>query len=493
MHNKSCITKNNKLNHYKVVFLQYLTILNLLKVNCTERIYIFTYREIRAMNKNLYRCITLSGILTSAFDAHADIELYKTEDTQLSANMVATVGTFYSKKNYIPNAKNESYSWQEGYLQYGLSAEQKVGEYGAIYGKANLVSAGTWGDGDAAGFTDGSERATKIEDAFVGWKSGNLIPWLGQNGLDISFGRQNICFGDGFLICADAPNVGYSPVLGDAFNRKGGGTYYIAGHRDFNDTVMIKLGNPEGLHGSLSTFKSNNAIQAYSKFYAATLDYTSTEKGTLGFTYLHNDSLDQDFAKQVSQTLVDREGMNVYSLRGAGSLGIPNTTFAFEYAVQDKRNADTENAWYVKTGYTFDTAWKPSLSMRYSRFSEKWDNLFVGAMEYGKWFQGEVAYNYSGPFNANTEISNIGISITPHEKLILGAQAYDFSTLKKANNQKLSGQELDIYALWMIKPNMTLSPVLGIYKPKYDLANGGMQNGDNNTNLYGELIFTTSF
>ncbi|MBU0376087.1 hypothetical protein KN516_22160, partial [Acinetobacter baumannii] len=211
-----------------------------------------------------------------------------------------------------------------------LNAEQKIGELGSIYSKANLVSAGTWGDGDAAGFTDGDERATKIEDAFVGWKSGDLIPWLGHNGLDISFGRQSICFGDGFLICADAPNVGHSPLLGEAFNRKGGGTYYLAGHRNFKDTVVVKLGNQEGLHGSLSTFKSNNAIQAYSKFYAATLDYTDTKKGTLGFTYLHNESIDQAFAKQVSSILSDREGMNVYSLRGLGSLGIENTLFGFE-------------------------------------------------------------------------------------------------------------------------------------------------------------------
>lgn len=113
------------------------------------------------MNKSLYRFITFSGILMAAFKTHADIELYKTEDTQISANIIATVGTFYSKKNYIPNAENESYSWQEGYLQYGLSADQKIGEFGAIYGKVNLVSAGTWGDGDAAGFTDGSERRNK--------------------------------------------------------------------------------------------------------------------------------------------------------------------------------------------------------------------------------------------------------------------------------------------------------------------------------------------
>ncbi|EKU51444.1 hypothetical protein ACINWC323_1977 [Acinetobacter sp. WC-323] len=445
------------------------------------------------MNKKLYHFIILSGMAVIAFNTQADIELYKTDDTLVAANIAATAGTFYSKKNYIPDAKNKSYSWQEGYIQYGLNAEHKIGEYGLIYAKTNLVSAATWGDGDAAGFSDGSERATKVEDAFIGWKSGDLIPWLGNNGLNISLGRQNICFGDGFLICADAPNIGNSPLLGKAFNGKGGGTYYLAGHRNFNDTVMIKLGNPEGLHGSLSTFKSNNAIQAYSKFYAATLDYTDPKIGTLGFTYLHNDSVDSFFAKQVSPILTDREGMDVYSLRGEGSLGVENMTLGFEYAVQDKANAETENAWYVKSGYLFDIPWKPSFTLRYSRFSEKWDNLFVGALDYGKWFQGEVAYNYSGPFNANTQISNIGFNINPHEKLTLGLQAYDFDTLNKHNNPDLSGQELDLYALWSVKQNIIVSPLFGIYKPKRDLLNNGSQNGDDKVNLYAQMVLNLSF
>ncbi len=444
------------------------------------------------MNNNLCSLAVLISIF-GITSTHADISLYKNDNTSVDANIAAVTGIFYSKKNYIPGQEPSSKSWQEAYLQYGLGITQKLGHLGSLYAKANLVSAGTWGDGDAGGYTDGSERATKLEDAYIGWKSGQLLPWLGEDGLEISVGRQSVCLGDGFLICADAPNVGHSPLLGEQFNRHGGGTYYLAGHRDFKDTVVIKIGGQNPLHGSLVAFKSNNAIQAYSRFVGTTVDYSNQNKGSLGLTLLHNNSVDEVFASRISTIMQDRKGMNVYSLRGKSHLGLKNTKFSFEYAVQDKKTGNDATGGYIKAAYTFDEPWKPTIYYQYSRFSEQWDNLFIGALEYGKWFQGEIAYNYAGPFNNNTQISNLGISINPIEKWTMGALVYDFSTLNTQNNTDYSGRELDLYALWSLTPQITLSPVLGFYKPKVDLAHGGAQNGDNKTNVYTQLTLSYSF
>ncbi|MNG17452.1 hypothetical protein D3C84_1014410 [compost metagenome] len=61
-----------------------------------------------------------------------------------------------------------------------------------------------------------------------------------------------------------------------------------------------------------------------------------------------------DFQKQ-------REDMDTYSLRGEGSAGIENASFAFEYAWQDK-DAGAEKAWYAEAGYIFaDVSWSPKL------------------------------------------------------------------------------------------------------------------------------------
>ncbi|MCO6061928.1 hypothetical protein NG726_35465, partial [Pseudomonas sp. MOB-449] len=83
-----------------------------------------------------------------------------------------------------------------------------LGGAGSLYGALNLLSSGTWGDGDAAGFTLGSERMTDVEDAYLGWRSGDLFPALGENGVDLSFGRQNLSVGDGFLVNGDSLNFG---------------------------------------------------------------------------------------------------------------------------------------------------------------------------------------------------------------------------------------------------------------------------------------------
>ena len=70
----------------------------------------------------------------------------------------------------------------------------------AFHGAARLISTASWDDGDAAGFTTGSEGRTNFEDAYVGWKSGNTFSVSGRDGIDISAGRQKHTIGNGFLI-----------------------------------------------------------------------------------------------------------------------------------------------------------------------------------------------------------------------------------------------------------------------------------------------------
>lgn len=435
-----------------------------------------------------------SPLLLTGTLAHADISLYKDDTTEVNANVNLALAAFHSDRGYIPGQENKKYDWQEGYIQYGLGLSHKTENAGTIYAKANLVSAATWGDGDAGGYTDGSESATKVEDAYIGWKSGNLFPLLGDDGLDISFGQQSLCLGNGFLICSDAPNLGNAPAYPQQYHRNSGGTYYLAAHRDFKDTGIIKFGQNLPVYGSIFTFKSNNAIQMYARFTGANVGYHN-KNNSLELTYLHNNSVDRSLTDpDILGANAFRENMNVYSLRGTTDLNLKNTSFAFEYAYQDKKNGDTASAGYIKSQYDFaDMKWKPSISARYSRFSKNWDNLFIGASQYGTWFQGEVAYNYSGPFNNNTQIFNLGFSVSPAENLTLGVLAYKFDTLNKTDTINFSGKELDLYGVWNIKKNLMLSPVLAFYKPKYSDLDGGFQNGNNHLNVYSALVLTANF
>ncbi|NER61548.1 hypothetical protein G3435_19505 [Pseudomonas sp. MAFF212428] len=197
------------------------------------------------------------------------------------------------------------------------------------------------------------------------------------------------------------------------------------------------------------------------------------------------------WASEVQQ---QRDGMDTYSLRGEGNAGIDNASFAFEYAWQDTR-AGSESAWYAEAGYTFaDVAWAPTLTYRYTRYSEGWDALFTGLSgSYGTWFQGEVAANYAGPFNSNTGIHHLGLMAKPLENLTLGALYFDFNTLRTRSALNLDARELDLYVEWAATEHLIISPLVGLYQPKNDQGNGGNQVGGNGTNLYSQLTVAVPF
>lgn len=412
-------------------------------------------------------------------------EVWSDGETKLDANLFAIHAWFNSRKNY--DGTSGGSTWREGYIKYGLGAQRNLAEESSIYGAFNFVSSGTWGDGDALGISDGSERTTKLDEAYIGWRSGNLSPDLGKDGVDLSFGRQIVRIGDGFLINDDGFNMGNGLADGE-FNR--GGAYYLAARHGFERTAVVKLGGTDGLHGSAMWLKSDNRHQAKTEMAAGTLEYT-TEKGTLGLTYIRGIDVDEKYA---SAFLRRREGMNIYSVRGAGDMGFKDYNFAFEYA-QQHDGGDIETGWYVEAGKTLsDVAWSPNLTYRYTRYSENWDIFFTGGSRgYGTWFQGEVASNYAGPFLQNNDVHRLALKVSPRENINIGAIYYKFKTLENRHAVNLDADELDLYVEWAASENISISPLVGLYKPKKDSSEGGSQFGDNNTNVYSQLIITYNF
>ncbi|MGX5218972.1 hypothetical protein [Pseudomonas sp. S9] len=437
---------------------------------------------------NAFRLGLIASLVAFASQAGA-YELYADEDTHLNANLEAMLGAFHSQENYALSGRLQkgSSSWQEGYIKYGLSFDQGLATAGTLYGAASLLSSATWGDGDAAGFSDGSERTTKFEDAYLGWKSANLFPVLGEDGVDISFGRQNLVVGDGFLINGDALNLGNGLADG-SFNR--GGAYYLAARKAFDETAVLRLGGQQGWRSDLMWLKSDNPGQAKAEMYVGTLEHVA-EAGTLGLTYIDGKDVDEDYASPVQ---LERDGMHTYSLRGQGNAGVENLFLSGEYAKQDKPHSDNEDAWYLEAGWTFaDLPASPYLSYRYSRFSENFDPLFYGlGRGFGTWFQGEVAGNYAGPFNSNSRIQNVSMKITPLENLSLGALWFNFDTIDR-NLGNTDGNEFDLYAEWAVTDNLVVMPLVGLYQPDKSAEQGGTQLGSNDSNLYSQLMVFTTF
>lgn len=426
-------------------------------------------------------------MISAGSNAHA-YELYQQNETTINADFEAVLGLFHSEQSYAISGDLDegSVSWQEAYLKYGLSFTQGLSGTGSqLYGALNWVSSGTFGDGDAAGITNGSERTTKIEDAFIGWRSGLLLPVLGENGVDVSIGRQAITVGDGFLIAGDAVNMGDGIAPDGSLDR--GGAYYLAGRKAFDETAVLRLGGDEGLRSDLMWIKSNNRAQGEAEMAVATLEQVS-DKGTVGLTYIDVLDTNDEF------DALGRNENKTYSLRAQGNGGIENLFLSGEYARQNTSESN-ENAWYLEAGWTFShVAWSPTVNYRYSRFSEGYDPLFYGWVRgIGTWFQGEVTSNYAGPFNSNTRVHHIGIKASPLETLTLGVLMYKFDTLSSAGGLNQDATEVDLYAEWAVQENLFVVPVIGLYNPKTDTNGGGTQLGSDDTNVYAQLILATSF
>lgn len=425
--------------------------------------------------------ISLSVVFLSANTVRAH-EILRQGDNYLNADLTAVFGLLSSEHNY--DGRPGGSDWREAYVKYGLSGGISQPGAGQFHGAVNLVSSGTWGDGDPGGMSNGRERRTSLEEAYVGWRSGDLFPALGTDGVDVSLGRQPVRVGSGFLIIDDGLNPGKA-LAGGGFDR--GGAYYLGARHAFAQTAVVRLGGSEGLHGSALWLKSDNRAQAKTELAVGTLDYTGSA-GTLGLTYIQG--LDVD-ARYASPAQMEREDIKVYSLRGEGNAGFENTRFAFEYARQHKPSGRDE-AWYVQADHTFaGVSGAPVLGYRYTRYSQNWDSLFTGGFE--EWLQGEVASNYPGPFNTNAGIHRVSLKWQPRENLTLKALYFDFHTLEDRETLNLDARELNLSAEWVVHDHLIVSPLVGLYKPRAHAGNGGNQSDDASTNVYTQLLFIVPF
>jgi hypothetical protein len=312
---------------------------------------------------------------------------------------------------------------------------------------------------------------------------------LGQDGLDLSFGRQQFAIGDGFLINGDALNFG--DALGDDLNR--GGAYWLAARKAFDRTAIARIGGSEGLRADLFWLESDNRAQAETELAGINAEYVMPE-GTLGLAYIEGLDVNEDYGYS------HRDGQQTLSLRYQGNAGVENLFLSGEFVTQDQGDdtvADAD-AWYVEAGWTFaNLPWSPSVNYRYASFDEGFDPLFFGFNRgYGTWFQGEVAANYAGPFNSAADVHHIGIKASPTEMLSIGALFFDFSDAANpftGDAGGVNGQEIDLYAEWVVTPNLIVSPLIGFYSPDKSAANGGTQVGSDDTNVYAQMIAIVPF
>ncbi len=439
------------------------------------------------MNKKNSKFLAFNGLASAVMIASMATgsvaqaaEIYNKDGKTLEFNVEGMAGVFSTDENYTGTPGDKD--WQEAYLKGDLVGRSTMENGASVYGGLGVIGLGTWGDGDAGGLTNGSERELKIENAFVGWQSSDGL-------FDLSVGRQQFMLGDGFIIAGDAISAGAPLPTADR-----GGAYYLAAQKSFDKTAILKI-DPEGpIRGDLFWLQSDNPYHQDTELAGINVEFVDDAKGTLGLSYMS--VLDVEANTGLS-AWNQRDGMDVISLRGQGSMGVENLFLSFEYV--DESGGDTAtkidaNAWYVEAGWTFsDIAWSPTINYRHAEFSgddsstattnEAFDPLFFGPSPrgFGTWFQGEVSSNYAGSSgNTGNSVDRIELMLQPREDLSIGLQYWDLGKEDDANDR--SATEVDLFALWSINDNWVFSPMVGYYKP--DGSNVIASQGNDNSNLY---------
>ncbi len=402
----------------------------------------------------------------------------------------------------------------EAYVEPGLAGQYNAGDF-SLYGGISAIGAATMGSGDAsfpANATGGHPDAFRLENFYVGVKSGDLLPDLPKDALDLSVGRQTFQIGDGFLI-AD----------GDADGGKKA-AYWLAPRTAFAQTAIAKIETGTPLRADLFVLGNDSsqnddlavAQPARTELYGINLEWNDTSKAkdgsqqknwTIGGAFLHLYDADITIAPT-------RDGMNVYDLRASGSFiqALPDLRLAGELVHEDNDEAGRAldaNAWYLEPGWKFASLpWAPQISYRYAHFSGSpgdnksgdYDPLFYGsAAGYGTWYMGEIVGQYY-LFNSNDDVQMLHIGFQPTDTIDFGLLAYHFrfAALPAGVTSKDAFNEADLYGDYSPLSWLTFTGALGAAKAQsggrqFIAAESGTANASNRTSYLFELGATIKF
>jgi hypothetical protein len=406
--------------------------------------------------------------------ADAETELYESNGFSINLGLEIGAGAFVSegtnfgagRVDLLTGSNTGDADWYEGYVEPSIRLDYQAEDFGRFYGGASAVGALTLGEGDAGGFTAGTETDIDPELLYAGWSSGTLFAEsLGDDAIDISAGRQNFTIGDGFLI------------WDGNFDAFGDGTFWLAPRTAFSNSAIARF-DTSPVRGDAFFLEGDND-QDNTELAGINLEYVPEGIGTFGVTYIR--VLDQNAALFGPRDDADIFSFRINDLRVPG---VEDLSLWGEYVLQNgsgsagKIDAD---AFYAEANYTFSSiAWMPTIGYRFAYFSgdsdptdgtsEAFDPLFYGfSRGWGTWFQGEVTGEYL-LFNSNQVNHMISLSASPTDSVGIGAIYYHFDLDEKNYfgtpvTDESFADEINVYLDWAITENVSMSAVYGVAFP----------------------------
>lgn len=390
----------------------------------------------------------------------------------------ADLGFFTQGNSYFGNSADpdnlgrKSDNWWESLIRPGLDVNYVLPSTQTIYGQFDVVQANTFGGIDAAASTDGDGHSLRVDHAFAGWKSGNLFSSLGEDFLDISFGRQRYTLGNGFLFASQ----------GQA--SQGRAAYWIGGRNsaDYAGIIRMKSGN---WASDLIYFEPDRVDDEDTRLGGGNVEYTVEKMGNIGGGFYMMES--DNFAK---------DSMNIYNLRAGifpfavfeGAEALKPLHIEGEYAHEDMNTGmENGNAWYAQVSYEAEHCpWTPTLTYRYASFDENYDSLFFGSTDWETWYQGEILGEYPLD-NSDLDTHMLKLKVKPIEPVAVTLAYINYNTHQTDED---FAQEYDLIIDWTVNDHLALSLVGGIATP--DDAAEATYGGDDNWSymmMFGSIKF----
>jgi hypothetical protein len=412
-----------------------------------------------------------------------DPTIYRDGDTYLKPTIQVDSAVFAESNAWLGESRanvgdHVGYFGEFGVVP-GLEGALSLDGKGTLRARVSGVWTTTQFGLDAAGsnFDDRYPAEITVEDAYVGWSSGDLFPALGEDAIDVSFGSQKYQVGNGFLFWDGATDGG----------SRGG--YWLGMRKAFRMAGIAKLATGPFV-GRAVYLQPNDLDNTNTDVLGVDLEWTFGERGKLGGGYWN--FVDSDDFR--------RDGLDVFDLRGeVHPLDfLPGLVVSGEVSFEKNHRLNESWGGWAEIGYAFDDIFaKPYLSYRYSGFTgdrgtasaiEAFDPLFYGMSDWDTWYLGEIFGGWVGT-NRNLDAHTVRLRVEPAEDWKVNLVALVFQLDEFATDlqprlfdprvvsirDKDLGEEVDLIVDWSMNDHLMWSVVLGALFPSNGLeqATGG--------------------
>ena len=339
-----------------------------------------------------------------------NVQVYGAQGTNPGFDGKWSFGPVDNAENYLEHSNEVGLN-----VRYPVGAE---GEYGTLQGRVSGVYSLTTGGPDGPACTGHhTNQGYTLENANLGWKSGDLFPKLGHNAIELSGGNQNYQVGDGLIFWDGGQDC------------VGRGANWLSPRKAFQETGIARLNLKnftfEGVHLKYNDHDPGTDTRLVGGRVEYATDSSYVEHLKIGAEYFRiyhsdNPSRDKMDGLYIYQETAPLHALPDLSLKGS---------FVQESNSKKSGLAKTAYAWNLGPAYQFSNLpWKPKLGYRYASFSggdNAFDPLFAGLPDWGTWFQGELLGEYVLS-NSNLISHQVRLTLKPNDVFTINLIYYKF-------------------------------------------------------------------